>query len=256
MKLHNETVSPQLTRCLKKIMQSDIFKDFNLVGGTCLSLQLGHRRSIDIDLFTAIDYGSMNTTAMKVFLQENFPYSENLDSLDQSALGYSVRIGESPADCIKADFLQDEKFGDFIAYLYRTFRKKEGSITLAAQNILFLKNMPASIKDSIIINCATKIILDHSEHRQNLPEVKAVLSITDEEIYMIESLQRTERWREFFIKMSNDAFIFRNEVSDFAAVAFDSRQATVVRLKQLFNESGSTYTAINRYLEERRKKYG
>lgn len=53
--------------------------------------------------------------------------------------------------------------------------------------------------------------------------------------------------------MSNDAFIFRNEVSDFAAVAFDSRQATVVRLKQLFNESGSTYTAINRYLEERRK---
>ena len=78
----------------------------------------------------------------------------------------------------------------------------------------------------------------------------------DEEAYMIESLQRTERWREFFIKMSNDAFIFRNEVSDFAAVAFDSRQATVVRLKQLFNESGSTYTAINRYLEERRKKYG
>ena len=105
--------------------------------------------------------------------------------------------------------------------------------------------MPSSIKDSIIINCATKIILDHSEHRQNLPEVKAVLSITDEEAYMIESLQRTERWREFFIKMSNDAFIFRNEVSDFAAVAFDSRQATVVRLKQLFNESGSTYTAIN-----------
>lgn len=154
------------------------------------------------------------------------------------------------------DFLQDEKFGDFIAYLYRTFRKKEGSITLAAQNILFLKNMPSGIKDSIIINCATKIILDHSEHRQNLPEIQSVLSVTDEEIYMIESLQRTDRWREFFIKMSNDAFIFRNEVSDFAAVAFDSKQATVVRIKQLFKETGSTYTAINLYLEERRKKYG
>ena len=66
MKLHYETVSPQLIRCLKTIMQSDVFKDFNLVGGTCLSLQLGHRRSIDIDLFTAIDYGSMNATAMKI----------------------------------------------------------------------------------------------------------------------------------------------------------------------------------------------
>lgn len=154
------------------------------------------------------------------------------------------------------DFLQDDKFGDFIAYLYRTFRKKEGSITLAAQNILFLKNMPSGIKDSIIINCATKIILDHSEHRQNLPEVQAVLSITGEELYKIESLQRTDKWREFFIKMANDAFIFRNEVSDFAAVAFDSRQSTVVRLKQLFKETGSTYTAINLYLEERRKQYG
>ena len=154
------------------------------------------------------------------------------------------------------DFLQDEKFGDFIAYLYRTFRKKEGSITLAAQNILFLKNMPPRIKDSIIINCATKIILDHSEHRQNLPEIQAVLSITDEELYMIESLQRTKQWREFFIKMANDAFIFRNEVSEFASVAFDSRQATVVRLKQLFQETGSTYSAIHSFIEERREKYG
>lgn len=49
MKLHYETVSPQLVHCLKIIQESDIFKDFNLVGGTCLSLQLGHRRSIDID---------------------------------------------------------------------------------------------------------------------------------------------------------------------------------------------------------------
>lgn len=39
MKLHYETVSPQLILYLRKILQSNIFKDFNLVGGT----QLGHR---------------------------------------------------------------------------------------------------------------------------------------------------------------------------------------------------------------------
>ncbi|WP_300790387.1 nucleotidyl transferase AbiEii/AbiGii toxin family protein [uncultured Bacteroides sp.] len=59
MKLHYETVSPLLINYLRKILQSDIFREFNLVGGTCLSLQLGHRRSIDIDLFTSMDYGSM-----------------------------------------------------------------------------------------------------------------------------------------------------------------------------------------------------
>lgn len=110
MKLHYETVSPQLVHCLKTIQKSEVFNAFNLVGGTCLSLQLGHRRSIDIDLFTSMDYGDMDTAAMKAYLRENFPYSENLDSLDHPALGYSIRIGESPIDCIKADFFYTEKF--------------------------------------------------------------------------------------------------------------------------------------------------
>lgn len=153
------------------------------------------------------------------------------------------------------DFLNDEKFGDFIAYLYRTFRKKEGSITIAAQNVLFLQNCPPSIRDSITINCDTKVILDHSKHRKNLPNLQNVLSFSEEEITLIESLQKSEddKWREFFIKMGNETFVFRNEVSPFAAVAFDSRQKTVVRIKKYFQETGSTYTAINRYLEEMKK---
>lgn len=157
------------------------------------------------------------------------------------------------------DFLNDDKFGDFIAYLYRTFRKKEGAITIAAQNILFLKNCPSQIKDSILINCDTKIILDHSNYRNDLPNLSDILSISKEEITMIDSLQKRndeKKWREFFVKLGNESYIFRHEVSLFAGVAFDSRQATVVRLKQLFDETGSTYTAINRYLEERKHKYG
>lgn len=156
------------------------------------------------------------------------------------------------------DFLSDGKFGDFIAYLYRTFRKKEGAITIAAQNVLFLKNSPARIKDSILINCDTKVILDHSQYRNELPNLRNVLSISEDESDMIESLQvkkvgEVTKWTEFFIKLGNDPYVFRNEVSPFAAVAFDSRQATVVRLKQLFKETGSTYAAINQYLEEKKK---
>lgn len=160
------------------------------------------------------------------------------------------------------DFLNDSKFGDFIAYLYRTFRKKDGAITIAAQNVLFLKNCPPQIKDSILINCDTKIILDHSSYRMELPNLRDVLSISEDEINMIDSLQtrmvddNTTKWKEFFIKLGNNPFVFRNEVSPFAAAAFDSRQKTVVRLKQLFEETGSTYAAINRLLEERRKQYG
>ena len=101
MNLHYETVSPLLKETLQKLVNSPIFKDFTLIGGTCLSLQLGHRRSIDIDLFTDIDYGTMNTKEMKEFIQRSFPYSENTDSLDTSALGYTLYMGDSPIDKIK-----------------------------------------------------------------------------------------------------------------------------------------------------------
>lgn len=50
--LHTETVSPE-TLELIKILQTDlIFSDFYLVGGTALSLQIGHRISVDIDFFS------------------------------------------------------------------------------------------------------------------------------------------------------------------------------------------------------------
>lgn len=110
MKLHYETVSPLLIETLQKLSNNLIFKDFTLIGGTCLSLQLGHRRSIDIDLFTDIDYGNMNTKAIKEFLQSNFPYTERLESLDKSAIGYSLYIGTSPMDKVKVDLFYTEKF--------------------------------------------------------------------------------------------------------------------------------------------------
>ncbi|MEO0058464.1 MAG: hypothetical protein RLZZ312_111 [Bacteroidota bacterium] len=49
--LQTHTVVPDLLELLKKIMSEKLFSDFNLVGGTSLSLQMGHRNSIDIDLF-------------------------------------------------------------------------------------------------------------------------------------------------------------------------------------------------------------
>lgn len=49
--LHKQTVSPKLLELIEILMQIEAFSDFNLVGGTALALQIGHRVSIDIDLF-------------------------------------------------------------------------------------------------------------------------------------------------------------------------------------------------------------
>jgi len=54
--LHTATVHPDTLGILRTVMHSPVFQQFNLVGGTSLSLQIGHRISIDLDLFTYTAY--------------------------------------------------------------------------------------------------------------------------------------------------------------------------------------------------------
>lgn len=49
--LQTQTIEPKLLELLNKIMASEVFEGFYLVGGTSLALQIGHRFSIDIDMF-------------------------------------------------------------------------------------------------------------------------------------------------------------------------------------------------------------
>ena len=49
--LQYHTVYPTTLDTLKRIMEIPALAAYNLVGGTALALQLGHRISIDLDLF-------------------------------------------------------------------------------------------------------------------------------------------------------------------------------------------------------------
>ena len=49
--LQKQTVEGNTFNLLNKLMNLYFLNEFNLVGGTALSLQFGHRKSIDIDLF-------------------------------------------------------------------------------------------------------------------------------------------------------------------------------------------------------------
>ena len=50
--LQTQTVNTATLGLLKQLMALEALTDFNLVGGTALALQLGHRFSVDLDFFT------------------------------------------------------------------------------------------------------------------------------------------------------------------------------------------------------------
>ena len=53
--LHLETIEPKTLELLRRLQSLSIFEHSRLVGGTAIALQLGHRKSIDLDMFGTID---------------------------------------------------------------------------------------------------------------------------------------------------------------------------------------------------------
>jgi hypothetical protein len=83
-------------------MQTDLFNDFRLVGGTALSLHLGHRMSVDIDLFTDATYGSIDFDRIDKFLMQNYAYVDTSFGMIPG-MGRSYFIGADKDDTIKLD---------------------------------------------------------------------------------------------------------------------------------------------------------
>ncbi len=53
--LYYQAIDGPTLELLKRLQSIELFKDLRLVGGTSLALQIGHRKSIDLDLFGDID---------------------------------------------------------------------------------------------------------------------------------------------------------------------------------------------------------
>ncbi|MBN2761699.1 MAG: nucleotidyl transferase AbiEii/AbiGii toxin family protein [Bacteroidales bacterium] len=55
-KLHLEVLPDDQLQLFEKLSSTTLISDFYLAGGTCLALQIGHRRSIDFDFFIPDDF--------------------------------------------------------------------------------------------------------------------------------------------------------------------------------------------------------
>lgn len=111
MTLSYNTVTPLLREVLMRLMEAPQLKEFRLVGGTSLSLRLGHRESIDIDLFTDRPYHSIDFKSIYEFLRTNFKYAATLMQEDGlHSFGESFYLGESEFDTVKVDLFYTDPF--------------------------------------------------------------------------------------------------------------------------------------------------
>jgi predicted nucleotidyltransferase component of viral defense system len=109
---HYETVTLLLRKLLDDIMANSVFEPFYLVGGTSLGLRLGHRMSVDIDLFTNATYGSLDFSVYEKFFQEKYAYYYCTDRTGLVGFGRSYYVGESKDENIKVDLYYHDEIID------------------------------------------------------------------------------------------------------------------------------------------------
>ncbi len=91
--LYKETIEPATLELLIRLMDDQALNEFVLVGGTALALQLGHRISIDLDLFSEISF-DQNSLADYLY----HAYSFELDFISTNTI--KGEINGIQVDCI------------------------------------------------------------------------------------------------------------------------------------------------------------
>ncbi len=130
--LHKETVTAGTLDLIRRLMDDAHLQQFYLVGGTALALMVGHRISIDIDLFTDKEF---DTAQMVKYLSAN--YETELKSTGKNSI---------------TGFLEGIKF-DLIAHQYPNVKPV---INLEGIRMLSLHDI-AAMKVNAIVGNGTRV---------------------------------------------------------------------------------------------------
>jgi len=107
--LYYFTVLPELKSVLETLMREPMLNHFRLVGGTSLSLQLGHRMSDDIDMFSDIGYDKIDFKKIERYVYKQFPFVVN-ESVEGPGFGKMYKVGDNKEKSVKIDFMHTDDF--------------------------------------------------------------------------------------------------------------------------------------------------
>lgn len=104
--LYEKAVNSELLGILKGLMSQQLFNEFTLVGGTSLALQIGHRNSIDIDLFGDCELNELEITTFLDKLGRVKILKKSRNILIYSVNGIKVDFVNYPYPLLKSPILE------------------------------------------------------------------------------------------------------------------------------------------------------
>lgn len=147
--LHTETVKGETLELLKEITHDPELSGFNLAGGTALALYMGHRLSIDLELFTPQPF---DAHALEEYLIRHYDFQG--DFSEKNTLKGNMRGVK--IDCITHNY----------PYIHSPFVSSSGIRLYSLEDIAAMKlsaiaDNGTRLKDFIDIAClSTKLSLE------------------------------------------------------------------------------------------------
>jgi hypothetical protein len=146
--LFKSTVQSSTLGLLERLSKDEILKDFVLVGGTALALQIGHRISVDLDFFSNLPF---EQDKLVDYLHRNYQFE--LDYIAKNTI--KGEIDGVQIDCIShqypwiSSFVTDENF------------RLAGAPDIAAMKLNAISGNGTRLKDFIdIAFLSTKMTLN------------------------------------------------------------------------------------------------
>jgi len=206
---------------------------------------LNSRESINItsDKFIVFDMESVSKTDKKLFSIISVIIIDIILSKIKKLKGVRKTLIIDEA----LDFLLDARMSEFIAYLYRTVRKKDGQVIIATQDAGFFKGLPEIIRNSILRQSDTKILLNHNNSRDAFMDLVSLGILAPKHLPLLKSLKSTANGREFMIIQGDKPMVLLNEVSWYAGLVYTSVQWDVVKIDELIAQYENIDAAIREY---------
>lgn len=146
----------------------------------------------------------------------------------------------------------------YILYLYKTVRKFWGEAIVVTQELGDIIGN-AVVKDSIVNNSDSIILLDQTKFKDNFGEIANLLSLNNVEqkkIFTINNLDNKDnrsRFKEFYFKRGDRGEVYGNEVSMCQYLTYTTEKPEKTAIETYANAFGSYPNGLDKFVETLQK---
>lgn len=155
--------------------------------------------------------------------------------------------------------LTSASMGQYMKYLFKTARKHFGEIVAVSQEVDDLISSKI-VKEAIIANSDTKILLDLRKYINKFDDIQSLLGLTDKEKSQILSINLSNdpkrRYKEVWIGMGGvQSAVYATEVSTAEYYTYTTEEREKIELFTLTDKLGGDIELAIKQLAENKEKY-